>query len=192
MPVSYQDPPSSDSRDDGQESFDQLVISHQQRLYVFIRSMVFNPSDARDILQDVNIVLIRKKAKYERGTNFKAWAFTIARFECLSYLSRYKKHQWTTLDTGMLESLADMAEEDSGEMKPWLLALRQCLQTLSKEAQQLIHARYQKRISLDEAAELQQISTPAVKQKLYRIRNNLKKCILLRLEQQNNPNTDVT
>lgn len=157
-------------------------------LYVFVRSMIFNSSDARDILQDVNMVLIRKKSQFVFGTNFKAWAFTIARFECLSYLRRYKKTQCVTLDSGMLESLSDMAEEDSEDMESWLLALRQCLQTLSTEAQQLINIRYLQSASLESAAEQQATSISALKQKLYRIRNNLRKCILLR----RNSNNSVT
>ena len=93
------------------QTFDQLVASHQQRLYYFIRAMIYSPDDARDTLQDVNIIIYRKQPSYEMGTNFKAWAFAIARFECLSYLSRYKKAQMTTLDADLLETLADKAEE---------------------------------------------------------------------------------
>lgn len=163
-----------------------MVTEHQNEIYVFIRSMIFNPDDARDILQDVNIVLMRKREKFVLGTNFKAWAFTIARFECLSYLSRYKKVQWTTLDTGLLESLASIAEEEAEDIKPWIRALRTCLQSLPEEFRQLIHHRYKQRIPLETTAKNLQTSVPALKQKLYRIRNNLRKCILQRLEDENN------
>lgn len=170
------------SGDDGVgKDFEQLITSHQHPLYVFIRSMVFNLADARDILQDVSIILIRKKDAFAPGTNFKAWAFTIARYECLSYLRRYKQSKLTTLDTGMLESLADVAEEDSDEMNDWLTALRQCVRGLPEEGRQMIQARYHDRTPLETSAAQQQTSTPAYKQKLYRVRNGLRKCILERL-----------
>ncbi len=44
-----------------EESYDALVTCFQQQLYFFIRSMVYNKDDARDILQDVNIVLFKKR-----------------------------------------------------------------------------------------------------------------------------------
>ncbi|MBT8043528.1 MAG: sigma-70 family RNA polymerase sigma factor [Verrucomicrobiae bacterium] len=164
--------------------FDRLVAEHQQRIYFFIRSMVFNPDDARDTLQDVNIVLYRKKDAYEHGTNFKAWAFTIARFECLSYLSRYKKQQWTSLDTGLLESLADKADEKADDTEPWLAALQQCIQLLPEDVQQLLDSRYQQRTPLDITAQQMQTSVGALKQKLFRARKQLKDCILKRMQQE--------
>ncbi len=56
-----------------QAAFDHLVAEHQQRIYFFIRSMVFNPDDARDTLQDVNIVLYRKKEAFEHGAVSKCY-----------------------------------------------------------------------------------------------------------------------
>lgn len=178
-------PPSRDVSEDA--AFDQLVSEHQQRIYYFIRSMVFNPDDAKDTLQDVNIVLYRKKDNYEHGTNFKAWAFTIARFECLSYLSRYKKAQWTTLDTGLLESIADEAEEKADDIEPWIKALQQCIKLLPEDIQHLIDSRYQQRTPLDNTAQHMQTSVGALKQKLFRARKQLKKCILQRLQRENPP-----
>ncbi|NWK55374.1 sigma-70 family RNA polymerase sigma factor [Verrucomicrobiaceae bacterium N1E253] len=171
---------------DEPEPFDQLVIDHQAALYAFIRSMIFNPQDARDTLQDVNIILYRKQEAFIPGTNFKAWAFTVARFECLNYLSRHKKTQWTTLDTGLLESLADMAEEETHDIQPWLAALKQCVQILPENAQQLIDKRYRQQIPMEHTAVTENLSIPALKQKLYRVRNRLRKCILTRLEEQKN------
>ena len=169
-------------------TFDKLVIEHQATLYSFIRSMIFNPQDARDTLQDVNITLYRKKDLFILGTNFKAWAFTIARFESLTYLTRYKKRQWATLDTGLLESLADMSEEETEDIQPWIKALKQCVQILPKDAQQLIEQRYQQQIPMESTAEEKNLSVSALKQKLYRVRNRLRKCILQRLEEQKSSN----
>ncbi len=173
--------------------FDKLVIDHQSALYAFIRSMIFNPQDARDTVQDVNIVLYRKKKSFILGTNFKAWAFTIARFECLSYLTRYKKRTWVALDAGLLESLADMAEEETDDIQPMLIAMRQCLQLLPEEAQDLIQQRYKQKISMESTAMEKNLSVPALKQKLYRVRNRLRKCILLRLEErtENEKKSDI-
>lgn len=182
MPASPQEDSSPSRPQREVAEFDRLVTGHQQRIYYFIRSMVFNPDDAKDTLQDVNMVLYRKRETYEPGTNFKAWAFTIARFECLSYLSRYKKKQWTTLDTGLLESIADGAEEKADDVDDWLAALKLCILKLTDEAKFLIQCRYQQRTPLEQTAQQLQTSVGAIKQKLFRARKQLRECVLRRLK----------
>lgn len=184
MSLSQPDDQTSSIGGGEEAAFNELVTEHQQRIYFFIRSMVFNPDDARDTLQDVNIVLYRKKDSYTHGTNFKAWAFTIARFECLSYLSRYKKTQWATLDTGLLETIADKAEDTAEDSEPWLAALRQCMQSLTPDAKKVIHSRYQAKIPLEVSAENEQTTVGALKQKLFRARNQLRECIIKRLSRE--------
>jgi len=175
----------------GDLDFDRLVIEHQNQIYGFIRSMIFNPDDARDALQDVNIILLRKRQSFQLGTNFKAWAFTIARFECLTYLSRHKKIQWSTLDTGLLDTLADIVEEKSDSIEPRLHALRLCIQSLPKDFNELIQFRYKHRVPLEKVALQKATTVTAIKQKLYRIRNNLKKCIAQKINATNDTeNTD--
>lgn len=184
--------PSSDQRSSTQlshgegESFGDLIESHQQQIYFFIRSMVFNPDDAKDTLQDVNVVLWRKQASFQVGTNFKAWAFTIARFECLTYLTRYKNNKLSTLDTGLMESIADTAEERSDDAEPWLKALKECMRSLSEEAQLVVDSRYQQSIPLEETAQRLETSVGAIKQKLFRARKQLKQCITAKIKAEKN------
>jgi len=180
MPLDQKSTPRSSTQVESVD-FDTLMLNHQTRLYAFIRSMIFNPQDARDALQDVNIILYRKKDSFTLGTNFKAWAFTIARFECLTYLARYKKKQWTTLDTGLIESLADEAETEPYEIAPRRRALQHCLSILPTESQSIIQAHYKQRTSIENSAQKSKLTATAFKQKLYRIRNRLRKCILTRL-----------
>ncbi len=164
--------------------FDRLVAGHQQRIYFFIRSMVFNPEDARDTLQDVNVILYRKRHTYKHGTNFKAWALAIARFECLSYLSRYKKMQWTTLDSAVLGQLADQAEQKADCILPWLVALRECIRLQPDDVQRLLESHYHRLTPLDTIASQLQTSVGAVKQKLFRTRKKLRSCVLSRIKRE--------
>ena len=146
--------------------------------------MVFNPDDARDVLQDVNIVLFRKQSYFVVGTNFKAWAFAIARYECLRYLSNFKKREFVTLDTGLLESLAQKSEEVVDDVDPHLAALKNCMEELPDEARELLAYRYTKKRSLELVASDWKTSVGALKQKLFRTRARLKKCIEMRMKIQ--------
>ena len=59
--------------------FARLVDEHQGRLKGYILSLVFDPHAASDILQETNLILCRKADKFEAGTNFRAWAFRVAK-----------------------------------------------------------------------------------------------------------------
>jgi RNA polymerase sigma-70 factor (ECF subfamily) len=161
-------------------SFDELLTVFQPRLYFFIRSMVFNPDDARDVLQDVNMVILRKKATFEPGSDFKSWTFAIARFECLSYLHKYRKSVTGSLDPELLANLSSRADERSGEVDFWLISLEQCSRLLDAETQALLDLRYRERVPLEMAALRLETTVGALKQKLIRARTRLRDCILKR------------
>jgi RNA polymerase sigma-70 factor (ECF subfamily) len=162
-------------------NFESLLTEYQRRLYFFIRSMVFDPEDARDVLQDVNVIAVRKREQFAPGTDFKSWLFAIARFECLTYLNRRKKLQCSSLDSDMIATLANKAEERADDIEPWLGALAKCREDLPTEAVELLALRYQHRVMLETVAERWKTSLGALKQKLFRIRALLKDCIHQRL-----------
>lgn len=173
--------------DDEELSYDRLVAKIQKPMFFYIRSMVFNPDDARDVLQDVNIVLFRKQNYYVMGTNFKAWSFSVARFECLNYLKKYKRMQFDVLESELIENLADAADSKALEVELYTVALDHCLADLPDEARELITERYQNKKPLEKVAENWSTSVGALKQKLMRARAKLKLCISGRVQtaQQN-------
>ena len=57
----------------------------QQRLYSYIYRRLANRDQAQEVLQQVNLVLCRKADDFELGTNFDAWAVTVAHYQILSY-----------------------------------------------------------------------------------------------------------
>ena len=83
----------------------QLVINHQSSLYAFIQTLVPGDSSIDDILQETNLTLCAKEANFEKGSNFRAFAFSIARFKVLSHLRDKKRHQWLLADSDLCEEL---------------------------------------------------------------------------------------
>tara|TARA_R110001583_G_scaffold8965_32_gene42449 strand:+ start:556 stop:1080 length:525 start_codon:yes stop_codon:yes gene_type:complete len=67
----------------------------QPQLFAFVKSRVHNPSDAHDIVQNSNQVLINKEDQYNPAYSFKAWAFGIAKWQMLAYFKKNKRSQVT-------------------------------------------------------------------------------------------------
>lgn len=154
----------------------QLIAQAQRRLYAFVMTLVGQPSDVDDILQETNVVLWRKRDTYQPGTDFFAWAFEIARLQVLALRSRQSRGG-IALDEGLLEDLAELARIESEHYDRRESALRGCLQKLPDDQRNLITRRYQPDVAVNALAEELGKSAKAVSESLRRIRERLRECI---------------
>lgn len=60
------------------------VTRYQSAIAAYIRSLLPTHPDYMDILQEVNVTLWKKRDKYQPGSNFKAWAFSTARYHVMN------------------------------------------------------------------------------------------------------------
>ena len=148
----------------------------QRRLYLFVLSQVPSPVDAEEVLQESNVILWKKQADYELGTNFFAWAAQIARFEILKHRRRHARSKLTFSDE-FLEAVATDVEERSEVLEARRHALNHCLDKLKPQDRELIEMRYK---SPDEGKEIaRKLGRPAnsVYQSIGRIRKVLMECV---------------
>lgn len=66
-------------------------------LYAFLITLTKNHSVAEDLLQETFLKVYDKVNLYTKGTNFKAWLFSVARNLAYDYL-RSNKSKWEELD----------------------------------------------------------------------------------------------
>ena len=57
--------------------FDEDALAHMDALYRAALRMTRDPSDAQDLVQDTYLKAFRAAHRFERGTNLRAWLFTI-------------------------------------------------------------------------------------------------------------------
>ncbi|MBK1790803.1 sigma-70 family RNA polymerase sigma factor [Persicirhabdus sediminis] len=154
-----------------------LLTKHQASIQAYIISMMPGFSGVADILQETNIILWEKREVFEFGTNFGAWANTVARFQVLKQRAKLKKADVPIMDEGVMDFLAlqcDVSEEESDYR---LKSLDECLRGLSEPDRCLIEARYGSRMSLREYAGEINRSEGVLRVTLYRIRQGLRRCI---------------
>ena len=154
-----------------------LLTGSQRKLYAFILSLVRNPSDADDILQEANLVMWRKWQDFQPGTNFEAWAFTVARFQVMAFRKRQQRSR-LHFDDELVELLAiDAADVLGEEHDPRRLALSSCLQKLKPDHRKLVARRYEPGGCVNDMAAEQGRTPKAVSEMLRRIRKTLMTCI---------------
>src|ERR671912_851582 len=70
-------PPAPEEGGDADGGFAREALSHIDSLYGTAMRLTRRPADAEDLVQDTYLKAFRASGQFERGTNLKAWLFTI-------------------------------------------------------------------------------------------------------------------
>lgn len=159
------------------EEFTELYASCERRLYVYIVSLIGNPLDALDILQETSLILWQKFDQFRRGTHFLAWAREVARLRVLRYRRMHASAvillQAKAIDalTQHIDSGGDSPERFYGDV------LADCVKALHDSDRELIQLRYTSGASVQALAEKLGRSVNAISHSLGRVRRLLRTCV---------------
>lgn len=153
----------------------QLFVKHQTAIKAFLLSLQPNSSEADDLVQETFLTITRKAGEFQRGTNFLAWAFSIARFKLLEARRRQARSPLELSDE-VIELLATSAPE-TAFTDPRFGALRHCLDRLAPRAQEIMRLRYHEEHGPEEIAARLDWSANAVNVALSRARAWLRRCV---------------
>lgn len=165
--------------DERTEYFIRCLTDHQNRLFVYLVSLLSDVHEAKNVLQETNLELWRKSAEFVEGTDFGAWSRRVAHFKVLAHL-RDKKRDRLLFDEELLDQIASRSEPIEDDEAAHL-ALRQCLAALPDALRLLISRRYSGGQSIREIARRVGKSEAATKVALSRIRKQLMHCVEKRL-----------
>lgn len=161
--------------------FTELMVSHQARLLAYIRALVSNPDIAKDILQQTNLVLLKKAKEFQIGTSFSAWARRVAYFEVLTQRRRMGRER-ILFDDDLLKKMASTAEARSDYFEDRREALTECMKRLPDQLRAMLAERYVDQKGVGRIAEERGAKANAVSQQLFRAKTNLMKCVSQRLQ----------
>ncbi|MDF1756378.1 MAG: sigma-70 family RNA polymerase sigma factor [Verrucomicrobiales bacterium] len=165
------------------EDFIRNLTDWQNRLFGYLTTILGNVHDARDVLQETNLVIWRKMEEFEPGTNFGAWAKKCAHYQALAFL-RDRKRDRHVFDEETLAKLADETgpRRSAGEEEKEV-ALLECLAALPDAHRRMLRDRYREGMSIRELATSIGKKSSATKMTLMRIRETLLVCIEGKLAQ---------
>lgn len=164
------------------DAFVMQITACQSRLYAYILSLAGDRDQAREVLQETNLVIWRKADQFEPGTNFIAWAFKIARLQLMAYRQKIARDR-LVFDDSLLLDMADIFDEDDA-FDARQDALAQCIEEIAPNHRNLIRIRYTDGLSVKEIASQLDKSANAVAKVLHRTRLALMKCIDQRLSEE--------
>ena len=165
------------------EEFMRLFSRHQRQVYAYIATVLVNPADVEEVLQETSIVLWTKFHTFRRDESFVKWACGVAHLQILRFF-RQQKRKPLPLEESTLELLlADrVAMED--ELADRRNNLAACLQQLRASDREIIGACYAPGTNFKTAAEKLGRSVGALYHSLGRIRRALYECVNRRMAQE--------
>jgi RNA polymerase sigma-70 factor (ECF subfamily) len=158
------------------EEFVRLMTDHQGRLFAYIFTLLGDPDQANDVLQETNVILWRDSREFHLGSNFKAWAFRVAHFQVMAFRQRQIRDR-LVFEDDLVEALASGAREADEAFISRQELLAGCLEKLSPAHREMVRHRYSEGHSLGAIAKDRGMSPNAVVQALFRIRHSLMQCV---------------
>ena len=165
------------------EEFILELTQVQQRLFGFLFKRLADREQARDVLQRTNLVLCRKAEQYQTGTNFKAWAMSVANFEVMAYRKTQVRERLVFSDE-VDDMIGSREDEFSSSQTDRISHLNHCLQLMSPQNRQLIEHRYEGENSIEKIADEIGATVVAIRVKLHRLRKLLLECIQNRMQEE--------
>ncbi len=160
-----------------ESEFVSLLIRHQDPLRAFIGHLVPTRDAREDVLQEVNMLLWEKRGEFERGTNFRAWAYTFARYVAMRLRAKIIRDGRVAFRSELVEILADEYEHEDPDLADGLAALRNCLERVSGKNRDLLLKRYSGHGEIERLAGETGQSAASLRGRLFRLRTALRRCV---------------
>lgn len=157
------------------DQFLRLYVGHEEALGGFVRALVPTKEDAREVMQEVAVVLWRKFDELSSLKDFRRWAFGVARMQALT-LFRDRARDRHIFSEDLLELLAKEAADESDALEAERNALEECLGKLSLPQRTLVEAAYAPGIRMDALASRLGRTSMSLYKALHRIRLALMDC----------------
>ena len=163
-----------------QEEFVRLLNGTHAMLLRYVLSLVANRHDAADVLQRASVVMWKRFGTFESGTDFVAWATTIAFYEVKNF-QRVTGRSRLDFDDDLMQTLAAERAQHVQRWSPRMEALEVCVEKLDPAQRKLVEKIYTQGIEVGEVARQQGRAPQTIYTQLNFIRRALAECVERRM-----------
>jgi RNA polymerase sigma factor (sigma-70 family) len=152
--------------------FEELYDRYVDKVYRKCLSFVKNDAQAEDFTHDIFLRLVLKIGGFKEHAKFSTWLYSITYNYCMDQMRQVKKQAEIALDENFdLEEEGD--ENELVEMQSQ--DLKRALQKIDPEERAILLMKYQDDFSIKDIADTFKITESAVKMRLMRTKDKLRK-----------------
>lgn len=163
-------------KSDLERVFFELFMNCQKGVFAYILSSVHHYADANDLFQETATVLWQKFDEFDQGTNFQAWAISIARNMVRSYFNRHKRSR-LQFDDNLVKKIEDQTVSKLRNHDSRVESLKKCFEKLSDSNRQLMKLRYEQGMTVKLIASRLGKPLHGMYKYMARLQNSLLECI---------------
>lgn len=152
------------------EAYEKLVKKYMKKAYNVALYYTKNPADAWDISQQGFVNAWKGIRRFETGSPFFPWLYTIIKNEALS---RHKRERREEDKRNNLPIKNSDSPEESLEKKEKIRKLQEALSCLDKEKKEIIYLRHYAEMSYKEISEVLGLPEGTIMSRLYYARKAL-------------------
>lgn len=161
--------------------FEALMIEHHVSVRAFVRSLGVDADWVDDIAQEAFLTAFRDWGSFDPSRDFGNWVRGIAANVVRNEIrkdARRRRIFYTELVEILLERYLEIGEKSEPVT---IEAIRECVGQLTPRCQTIVEGRYRDDESAQQIAERLKVTAENVRQRLVRIRRQIKQCVELRM-----------
>ena len=146
----------------------------------YVMSLVANRHDAEDVMQRASVVMWKRFGTFESGTDFVAWATTVAFYEVKNF-QRVTGRSRMEFDDELMRTLAAERAQHVLRWSPRMEALEVCVEKLAPAQRTLVETIYTQGLEVGEVARQQGRAPQTIYNPLNFILRTLAECVQRRM-----------
>lgn len=130
---------------------------------------------SNDLAQEIFMKVMKKMNLFNNRSSFSTWLYSVTRNTCLEYLRRNKnKKNSIPLESYDFDDMSmELNVNDPGQSKSGYQVMRSLFNELDSDDRELLLSKYHDNTSIKDLQERFNVSTSAMKMKLFRLRKEL-------------------
>lgn len=174
----------SSAHSSGMQELHDAILREIPGLRRYARFLVRDPDVADDVAQEALTRAVAAATSFQRGTNVRAWLFTILKNVVRNSYRRRRRNGFESIDTSDIALRGDPGDEPDAHLE--LASLADAIDTLPASFRQVLLLCGVEGFLYEEAAEVLDVPVGTVRSRLFRARS-----LLLRRLDGKNRNNDT-
>jgi RNA polymerase sigma factor (sigma-70 family) len=159
--------------------FEELYDRYANKVFRKCISFVKDEAQAEDFVHDIFLKVVLVISTYKENAKFSTWLYSITYNYCIDQTRQAKRRAEDPLDEDIDDLIDDNDDSEVAEMEA--VRLNKAMQKLQPEDKSVLLMKYQDDLSIKEIADNFNVSESAVKMRLMRAKDRLKKLYLEQL-----------
>lgn len=164
--------------------FEKLYDRYAKKVYLRCVGIVKDQSEAQDLTQEIFLKLFFRLDTFKGESKFCSWLFSVAYNQCFDYLRAKNKSRHLSFDDFAEGYSFEYLRQDSEEKSSRQEAMEAALIQLRAKERQILLLKYEDNLGIETIAQGFQVSQHAIKMRLLRSRETLRKIYVRILDSQ--------